>query len=196
MESMRVPSQGSLEKDASLGKRRRLTRRGAPGSAALAENFHKGASCLLKRWPPSSPLRPHPESHPAGDIVTASEWDRLRVGDRVLVHDDLSTVDDSPLYPGVVATVDRTTRSHAVGIRVATFSGAATPICTFSGCRFTESPATRLSPAGDVTGGRGRGDHPASRRWRPSGSRVRTTEEGTVVAPVSRALTRNILLVL
>jgi hypothetical protein len=46
----------------------------------------------------------------------------------VLVHDDLSTVDDFPLYPGIVATVDRTTRSHAVGIRVTTFSGAATPI--------------------------------------------------------------------
>jgi hypothetical protein len=45
----------------------------------------------------------------------------------VLVHDDLS-IDDFPLYPGVVATVDRTTRSHAVGIRVATSSGAATPI--------------------------------------------------------------------
>jgi hypothetical protein len=60
--------------------------------------------------------------------VTASEWDRLRVGDRVLVHDDLSTADDFPLYPGVVATVDGTTRSHAVGIRVATISGATAPI--------------------------------------------------------------------
>jgi hypothetical protein len=45
-----------------------------------------------------------------------------------LVHDDLSTVDDFPLHPGVVATVDAMTRSHAVGIRVATASGAATAI--------------------------------------------------------------------
>jgi hypothetical protein len=60
--------------------------------------------------------------------VTAVEWDGLRIGDRVLVHDDLSTLDDFPLHPGVVATVNRTTRSHAVGIRVATASGAATVI--------------------------------------------------------------------
>ena len=60
--------------------------------------------------------------------MTGLEWDGLRIGDRVLVHDDLSTVDDFPLHPGVVATVNRTTRSHAVGIRVATASGAATPI--------------------------------------------------------------------
>ena len=43
MESMRVPSQGFLERDASLGERRRLTRRGAPGSTPLAENFHEGS---------------------------------------------------------------------------------------------------------------------------------------------------------
>lgn len=60
--------------------------------------------------------------------MTGLQWDRLRVGDRVLVHDDGSTVDDFPLHPGVVATVNGTTRSHAVGIRVASASGAATPI--------------------------------------------------------------------
>ena len=52
--------------------------------------------------------------------MTGLEWDGLRVGDRVLVHDDRTTVDDFPLHPGVVATVNRTTRSHAVGIRIAT----------------------------------------------------------------------------
>jgi hypothetical protein len=60
--------------------------------------------------------------------VRALEWDTLRVGDRVLVHDDLSTVEDFPLCGGVVATVDGMTRPHRVGINVATVSKAATVV--------------------------------------------------------------------
>jgi hypothetical protein len=56
--------------------------------------------------------------------VTGFEWNTLRVGDRVLIHDDLSAAEDFPLHPGVVAAVDGMTWSHDVGIRLANASGA------------------------------------------------------------------------
>jgi hypothetical protein len=56
------------------------------------------------------------------------EWNALREGDRVLVHDDLSTVEDFPLCSGVVATVDGMAQPHSVGIRVATAPNGATII--------------------------------------------------------------------
>ena len=78
--------------------------------------------------------------------MNAFEWDGLRVGDRVLVHDDLSTVEDFPLYRGVVVTVDRTTRSHAVGIRVAHISGAETPVLRLLRTQVHRDPCDRTEP--------------------------------------------------
>lgn len=60
--------------------------------------------------------------------MRALEWDALRVGDRVLVHDDLATVEDFPLCGGVVATVGGMTRPHGVGISVVTAPYAVTAI--------------------------------------------------------------------
>jgi hypothetical protein len=78
--------------------------------------------------------------------VNTSEWDGLRVGDRVLVHDDLSTGEDFPLYSGVVVTVDRTTRSHAVGIRVADICGAETPVLRLLRTQVHRDPCDRSEP--------------------------------------------------
>jgi hypothetical protein len=50
--------------------------------------------------------------------VRGFEWDALRVGDPVLVHDDLSTLEDFPLCGGTVATVDGLSRPHGVSIRL------------------------------------------------------------------------------
>jgi len=50
--------------------------------------------------------------------VRGFEWDALRVGDPVLVHDDLSTIEDFPLFGGTVATVDGLSRPHGVSIRL------------------------------------------------------------------------------
>jgi hypothetical protein len=50
--------------------------------------------------------------------VTGFEWDALRVGDPVLVHDDLSTVGDFPLCGGTGATLDGLSRPHGVSIRL------------------------------------------------------------------------------
>jgi hypothetical protein len=45
------------------------------------------------------------------------EWNALRVGDKVLVHDPANP--ELPLLPGTVAMVETAGRSNDVGVRVA-----------------------------------------------------------------------------